>query len=57
VATPRVLLADGPRSVLAWTTAILGEFDLVGVVHNGRDAIAEVQRFDQDVLVSLPSVQ
>jgi len=41
VARPRVLLADDQESVLARTAAILCDFDLVGVVHNGRDAIAE----------------
>jgi CheY-like chemotaxis protein len=47
VARPRVLLADDHEAVLAWTSAILRDFDLVGVVHKGRDAIAEVQRLDQ----------
>jgi DNA-binding NarL/FixJ family response regulator len=51
VATPRVLLADDHQSMLERTSAILHEFEVIGTVHNGRDAIAEVQRLDPDVLV------
>lgn len=48
---PRVLLADDHESLLAKTSAVLSEFDVVGAVRNGRDAVAEVQRLDPDVLV------
>ena len=51
VATPRVLLADDHQSMLEQTSAILREFEVIGTVRNGRDAIAEVQRLDPDVLV------
>ena len=48
----RVLLADDHETILARVRAVLGtEFDVVGTVKNGRDAIAEVQRLDPDVLV------
>jgi DNA-binding NarL/FixJ family response regulator len=51
VATPRVLLADDHQSMLEQPSAILREFEVVGRVHNGRDAVAEVQRLDPDMLV------
>jgi len=51
VATPRVLLADDHESVLRRVSDLLREFDVVGAVRNGRDAVAEVQRLDPDVLV------
>jgi DNA-binding NarL/FixJ family response regulator len=48
----RVLLADDHETVLAEVRGILGEdFDVVGAVNNGRDAIAAVQDIDPDVLV------
>lgn len=48
----RVLLADDHETVLARVREILGEdFNVVGTVNNGRDAVAEVQRLDPDVLV------
>ena len=48
----RVLLADDHETILARVRAVLGEdFDIVGAVKNGRDAVAEVQRLDPDVLV------
>jgi len=48
----RVLLADDHETVLARVREILGEdFNVVGSVNNGRDAVAEVQRLDPDVLV------
>jgi DNA-binding NarL/FixJ family response regulator len=48
----RVLLADDHEGILARVRTVLdGEFDIVGVVNNGRDAIAEVRRLDPDVLV------
>jgi DNA-binding NarL/FixJ family response regulator len=48
----RVLLADDHEAILAQVRIVLGEeFNIVGAVNNGRDAIAEVQRLDPDVLV------
>ena len=48
----RVLLADDHETILARVRGILGEqFDVVGAVNNGRDAISEVERLDPDVLV------
>jgi DNA-binding NarL/FixJ family response regulator len=48
----RVLLADDHEAILDRVRAVLGEdFDIVGTVNNGRDAIVEVQRLDPDVLV------
>jgi len=47
-----VLLADDHKSFLTRTRAVLGDdFDIVGEVSNGRDAVEEVQRLDPDVLV------
>jgi DNA-binding NarL/FixJ family response regulator len=48
----RVLLADDHETILARVRSILGdEFEIVGEVTNGRDAVKEVQRLDPDVLV------
>ena len=48
----RVLLADDHEAVLARLRSILGEdFDVVGAVSNGQDAVEQVQRLDPDVLV------
>jgi CheY-like chemotaxis protein len=48
----RVLLADDHEAILAQVRIVLGEeFNIVGAVNNGRDAIVEVQRLDPDVLV------
>jgi DNA-binding NarL/FixJ family response regulator len=48
----RVLLADDHEGILARVRTVLdGEFDIVGVVNNGRDAIAEVRHLEPDVLV------
>jgi two-component system nitrate/nitrite response regulator NarL len=48
----RVLLADDNEVILARVRTVLGEdFDVVGAVNNGRDAIAEVRRLDPDVLL------
>jgi DNA-binding NarL/FixJ family response regulator len=48
----RVLLADDHETVLAQVRGILGEdFNVVGAVNNGRDAIVAVQDLDPDVLV------
>jgi DNA-binding NarL/FixJ family response regulator len=48
----RVLLADDHLAVLERVRGILGaDFDIVGSVNNGRDALAEAGRLDPDVLV------
>jgi DNA-binding NarL/FixJ family response regulator len=48
----RVLLADDHQAVLERVRGLLGEdFDIVGAVSNGRDAVAETGRLDPDVLV------
>ena len=48
----RVLLADDHEAVLARVRSILGEdFDVVGTIGNGQDAMTEVLRLDPDVLV------
>jgi DNA-binding NarL/FixJ family response regulator len=48
----RVLLADDHETVLARVREVLGaDFEIVGAVNNGRDAVVEVQRLDPDVLV------
>lgn len=48
----RVLLADDHEGIVAQARLTLGEdFDVVGAVYNGRDAVDEVQRLDPDVLV------
>jgi DNA-binding NarL/FixJ family response regulator len=47
-----VLLADDHEAILAWVRTVLDEeFEVVGAVRNGRDAVTEVQRVDPDVLV------
>ena len=54
----RVLLADDNERILAFVRTVLGdEFEVVGAVMNGRDAVAEVRRLDPDVLlidISMP---
>jgi DNA-binding NarL/FixJ family response regulator len=48
----RVLLADDHETILERVRMVLGdEFEIVGAVQNGRDAVSEVQRLDPDVLV------
>lgn len=48
----RILLADDHETLLASVLSILSkDFDVVGTVANGRDAVAEVGRLDPDVLV------
>jgi len=48
----RVLLADDHEGTLELTHGVLdGEFEVIGTARNGRDAVAEVQRLDPDVLV------
>jgi DNA-binding NarL/FixJ family response regulator len=49
----RVLLADDNEEVLAQVRALLDEeFEIVGAVSTGRDAVAEAQRLKPDVLVT-----
>ena len=48
----RVLLADDHETVLARVRGLLCEdFEVVGAVNNGRDAVEEAERLDPDVLV------
>lgn len=48
----RILLADDHETIVARIRGILSEeFEIVGAVNNGRDAIGEVARLDPDVLV------
>ena len=48
----RVLLADDHRAVLEQVCKILSDdFEIVGKVNNGRDAIREAERLDPDVVV------
>jgi len=48
----RVLLADDHETLLARVRSILcKDFEVVGTVDNGRDAVAEVKRLDPDILV------
>jgi DNA-binding NarL/FixJ family response regulator len=48
----RVLLADDHEAILEQIRAVLGqEFEIVGTVKNGQDALLETQRLDPDVLV------
>ena len=48
----RVLLADDHETILSRVGIVLGEeFDIVGAVKNGRDAVVEARRLDPDVLV------
>ena len=48
----RVLLADDHEGILTWVRTVLGEeFEVVGAVRNGRDAVKEVRRLDPDVMV------
>jgi DNA-binding NarL/FixJ family response regulator len=48
----RVLLADDHEALVERVRTILcKDFEVVGTVGNGRDAIAEVRRLDPDVLV------
>lgn len=56
----RVLLADDNEAILARVRSALGEeFEIVGAVTNGLEAIAEVRRLDPDVLlidISMPAL-
>jgi DNA-binding NarL/FixJ family response regulator len=48
----RVLLADDHDTVLERVRTVLGnEFEIVGAVNNGRDAVAQTERLNPDVLV------
>ena len=48
----RVLLADDHAAILALVRAVPSEeFEIVGAVKNGLEAVAEVKRLDPDVLV------
>ena len=48
----RVLLADDHIPILDEMHVTLGEeFEIVGVAHNGREAVTEARRLDPDVLV------
>ena len=48
----RVLLADNHERILTQARSVLGEeFEVVGSVSNGLEAVAEVRRLDPDVLV------
>ena len=48
----RILLADDHETILARVRSILcDDFEVVGAVGNGRDAVTEVRRLDPDVLV------
>jgi DNA-binding NarL/FixJ family response regulator len=48
----RVLLADDHEAMLAGVRMVLQEdFDIVGAVNNGLDALREVRRLDPDVVV------
>jgi DNA-binding NarL/FixJ family response regulator len=48
----RILLADDHQTILERVCALLGEdFEIVGTVNNGRDAVADTLRLNPDVLV------
>ena len=48
----RILLADDREMMWERVRMVLGEeFEIVGTVRNGRDAVFAVQRLDPDVLV------
>ena len=48
----RVLLADDHETIQARVRSILcDDFEVVGAVGNGQDAVTEVRRLDPDVLV------
>jgi DNA-binding NarL/FixJ family response regulator len=49
---PRVLIADDHQLVLERVAALLrSRFDVIGMVHNGRELIAEAMRLNPDVVV------
>lgn len=48
----RILLADDHQAMLDNVRILLGDdFEIVGTVNNGRDAVSETKRLDPDVLV------
>jgi len=48
----RVLIADDHIAIVEQVRGMLcADYDIVGAVHNGRDAILAVQRLDPDLLV------
>lgn len=48
----RVLLADDHESILANVRGVLGDdFEIVGTVNNGKDAVLQAHLLDPDVLV------
>jgi DNA-binding NarL/FixJ family response regulator len=48
----RILLADDNDTILARVRSLLNkDFEIVGSVSNGRDAVAEVKRLEPEVLV------
>jgi DNA-binding NarL/FixJ family response regulator len=48
----RVLLADNHEMILQLVrTTLSADFDVIGSVHNGWEAVTEVRRLDPDVLV------
>jgi DNA-binding NarL/FixJ family response regulator len=52
MSTIRVLLADDHDTVLERVRTVLGdEFEIIGVVKNGRDAVTQTQQLNPDVLV------
>jgi DNA-binding NarL/FixJ family response regulator len=53
VKRPRVLIADDHRIVAEGLRGLLEpEFDLVGIVENGRELLAAVEKFCPDVIVA-----
>lgn len=52
MSTPRILLADDHPNVCKSVAALLGpEFDVVGMVANGRDLLSEAHRLQPDVVI------
>lgn len=46
------MLADAHETILARVRTVLGDdFEIVGAVGNGYDAVSETQRLDPDVLI------
>jgi DNA-binding NarL/FixJ family response regulator len=49
---PRILIADDHQLVLERVGALLrSRFDVIGMVHNGRELIVETLRLNPDVIV------
>lgn len=49
----RILLADDHQAILQRVSELLGEdFDILGTVNNGRDAVVAALRLNPDVLVT-----